>query len=145
MKKLLGILIFIAIIYGCYNQQKQQYHFTIVGSDKKTMNFNHYINENKIDLVYFYDQFACPKCFFSQMDNLQNLSKKNNFIIVTNLNSIRELKAFKNAYKLNKVFLSDYKFNKGSFYLEIKTDKIIIPDTNNDNLNLVDDFTKKYK
>lgn len=125
--------------------------FNVIDVNREKVNLREYIICNKINIAYFYSKNSCQLCFLNERENLKRLSKsqRNNLAIITNLKTIRELKALAVGYGFHRIFnVCDNQsniFNKGSFYLNVKSKEIIIPDSNKeDSEKKVSIFLEKF-
>jgi len=160
-KKLIILFIFLLGVYfikrNLFSNRGQHMdlsslNISVLDADNSTINLSDYIRKNKIKLIYFYNQNSCESCFLVQNSNLERLSNNPDFIIITNLKLIRELKAFSYSYKLPNSFIFSKQdktilnlLNKGSFYYDIKKEKYFTPDTNKRNYKeKTASFLKEY-
>lgn len=126
-------------------------NFSVIDVNRRKVNLQEYIISNKIKVVYFYSKNSCKLCFLNEEENLNKLnrSQENNLVIITNLKTIRELKSLAVGYDFHAIFkVCDNQsniFDKGSFYLNVENEEIIIPNSNEeDSEKKVSIFLEKF-
>ncbi len=106
MKNYLYILLFL-LLHGCTSSNIgelfdfSKLNIVVEGTNREQVNLQEYIKQNKVNLVYFYSKNSCQLCFLNEVENLHKLQKAKevNLVIVADLNTVRELKAFSVGYK----------------------------------------------
>ena len=145
MKNIILLVFIASFFYNCKkNIDYIDDKILLINTNKENINFKKYVSNHKIKLIYFYNYNTCESCFLSQIPHLKKLTKKENFIIVTNLESQRELLSFKNNFEFKNVFMSKEDFFNKSFYLNVMKNEIVVPNTNIDNRDDINTFLKEF-
>jgi len=100
--------------------------YFITDVDGIRINLKTYVDKNNIKLILFYNHMACYKCFFNNINQLKKLTDRNDFIIITDFDSLRELKAFSYNNQLKDTFLINETLFHFNCYYNINRHTIFI-------------------